>query len=318
MKRAVLLSLGILAGYAAALHAEAGRTALGILTRSYGARVGGMGQTGAADLGDLDSMSLNPASLGTLRQTGVSATYQHGIAGDSFGYLNFGQTIPGGAIFAALSHLDAGTIDINLSDGTQGNRDAQKDSLGMIGVALGRKLPITLGVTGKFFKSELAETAKASGYAVDAGAIWKTPLEGLSIGGAAQNMGPAIQYESADDDLPRVMRGGIAYVLDLEESWKVAEALRCRYLFAVDAVKERFEKAGANYALEIRRRMDDDIKKLSWGAFRAGYRAASKTPSIGIGIRRSGLAIDYALDFSQDDFDLAHRFTLGYHFGSLD
>lgn len=81
---------------------------------------------------------------------------------------------------------------------------------------------LSAGLTFKLIHSALApgvtvgleqEEGKATTFAVDGGLIYDTPLKGLSLGAAVQNIGPDIHYIDAAqaDPLPRNMKLGLAY-----------------------------------------------------------------------------------------------------------
>jgi hypothetical protein len=46
--------------------------------------------------------------------------------------------------------------------------------------------------------------------AADAGIVWRTPLSGLSLGSAIQNVGSDLKYEVEKEPLPQVARAGAA------------------------------------------------------------------------------------------------------------
>jgi hypothetical protein len=72
--------------------------------------------------------------------------------------------------------------------------------------------PASLGVTGKYLSSELAESESATAMAADLGGQYKANSR-LNIGLAIQNVGTKLKYQDVGDDLPRVARMGMAYKL---------------------------------------------------------------------------------------------------------
>lgn len=298
--------------FPSAVSAEPGRTAVGILTRSFGARAAGMGEALAADSGELDSIAFNPAGSAYLQETALSATYQRGLADDNFGYLNWAYAASFGSIYAGASYLDGGPIELNLSDGTHDSRRAQQDTVGILGLSYGRNHSWALGLTGKFIRSELAETVSATGFATDAGAFWQTPLPFLSLGAAIQNLGSDIRYDEADDELPTTGRYGIRLLTDQRNNMKWWDVFKNQYGLHVDGVQTKNESASMNVGLEITHGADPD-NLLESASLRAGYVGATKAPTVGVGFKARFISIDYGVNFV-DSFDVAHRVTMTVHF----
>lgn len=300
-------------GFPMSVFAETGTNALGILTRSYGARAQALGEALVADSGHLDAIAFNPAGMAKMKEHHTSATFQRGLAEDKIGYLNFGYNVPFGALYAAASFLDAGKIDLNLTNGTQETRRAQEDVVGLVGFALGKNTPISIGVSVKMFRSELAEVASANGVAGDAGISWETPLSFLTLAGAIQNVGSDIKYDNVDDEIPTTTRYGAQLLFDQQDKLHWSDVLRNRYALTVDGVKTVNENATANVGLEIRKDFGPDYFPMHT-ALRGGYNGATKAPTVGAGFQADAIIIDYGVNFVES-FDVAHRITLTYRFG---
>jgi hypothetical protein len=307
-----VLVIGFL-GISFSAAAETGTTALGILTRSYGARAQGLGQALVADSGHLDAIAFNPAGMAKMKEHQTSATFQRGLAEDKIGYLNLGYNLPFGAVYAAASYLDAGNIDLNLTDGTQETRRAQEDVVGLIGFALGKNTPVSIGASVKMFRSELAEVASANGVAGDAGISWETPLSFLTLAGSVQNVGSDVSYESTDDELPTTTRYGAQLLFDNQDKLLWPDVLRNRYALTVDGVKMNNENVTANVGLEIRKDFGPDYFPMHT-ALRGGYNGATRAPAVGAGFQADAIIIDYAVNFIES-FDVAHRITITLRFG---
>lgn len=297
------------------LLAENGRTALGILTRSFGARAASLGEALAAETGTLDAIAFNPAGMAKLEYSQASATFQRGLVDDNFGYLNFGYSLSFGSFFAAASYLDAGTIDLNLTNGTQETRHAQQDAMGLVGLGIGKNSPFSMGLSVKVFQSELAEVESANGVAGDAGLSWDTPLKFLTLGAAVQNIGSDVTYAQSGDPLPTVARYGARFLWDLQKSPTWNEFLRNRYEFTFDAVKPKEGGASGNFGLEIRKDFGPEHLPIQT-AIRGGYVGATQSPTVGLGFKAGLIALDYGINFV-DAIDLAHRVTITMFFGQF-
>lgn len=311
MRRPAALLIVILS--AGAVHGESGRTAATTLTRTQSAAPTAQGGAYTAVSGTLDGIAYNPASAATLPRPEVQATYLRGVAQDALGSLRYAHSLGFGAIFAGLDYYDAGTIDVNLSDGTQGMRRAQQDAVGSVGFALGRRIPISIGGTVKFYRFELAEESKASGVAFDAGALWRTPVTGLNLGASATNAGAEVRFEEQGDPLPVTGRGGLAYTVDFAR-YRRLRAYPYQVRVSVDGVSERNEGASVRAGLEITRSISDALVGGGQVALRGGYQAEPETASVGLGVRLGGFGVDYALNFLNDIDGNTHRATVSWRF----
>ena len=292
--------------------ADEGRTPLLSLLRSIGARPAAMGEAFVAAPADIQNLGFNPANLARLSCPALSSTYFSGIADDNFGNLNYAHSLPFGSIFIGGAHYDAGNFDLTVGGVDQGRRKAQTDSAGLIGFALGRDIPVSIGVTGKFYKSELAEQATASGFAADAGVVWNTPLSGLGLGAAIQNVGPDLQYEVDKEPLPQTIRVGAAYEIDMEKL-NVFRRIPYQALITVDGVKTRNRDSSVNSGLELRRSLEI-MEQIGYAALRGGYQSEAKQATAGIGFKIGSFILDYAIIFPTEDVDNTHRVTLSWLF----
>ena len=309
-RRAALFAIALVFG-AASAHADAARTAGLTLQRTTGARPAGMGEAFAGLADDANAYAYNPAGYGTLPDSQAMATYLRGIVKDQFGFLGYAHALPWGAVFAGASYFDAGTIDLNLSNGLQDTRRAQQDVVAMVGAGVGRNGPLSAGVLVKGFRFELAEEATASGVAADAGLLWRTPLRGLSFGAAVQNAGPDIRYEAEDEPIPLTGRAGAAWSIDFDRFNRL-RSVPYTLILAADAVSVRRDDTAARAGLELRRTVESPLGD-GHAALRGGYAADREAITIGAGALMGTFSLDYAINLF-DDLDPAHRVTIGWVF----
>ncbi|OVE76100.1 hypothetical protein BVX98_06370 [bacterium F11] len=293
------------------LYADTAQTGALTLQRGGGAKAEGLGQSFVSIPGQIQSLGYNPAGLSHLPYAEVSATYLNGMVDDSLGTLTYGQPVPFGTLFVGALYFDGGSIDLNLSSGLQEQRNAQQDIVGMVGFGLGRNIPLSIGVTGKLFRLELAETVNESGYALDSGLLWKTPLKNFNLGGSAQNIGPDVKFEQDSDPLPLTYRFGASYSLDLGQ-FRAFRWIPIEFLLTSDGVKQKEEDLASHSGLEIKRNIETENMNGS-AAFRIGYISDPQTVNVGVGANLSGFSIDYAISLF-DELDETHRVTLSYYF----
>ena len=295
------------------VYAESGRTGATTLTRTQSAAPAALGGAYTAVDSNIDAIAYNPAAAATLPSPEIQATYLRGIAQDSLGSIRYAHALNFGAIFVGVDYFDAGPIDVNLSNGTQGTRRAQQDSVGSLGVAFGRRLPVSVGGTVKVYRLELAEESRASGVAFDAGTLWRTPLTGLDLGASATNAGSDVKFEDKGDPLPLTGRIGLAYTLDFQRFHKLRDyPYQVRVI--VDGVSERSENASVRTGLEITRNITDAIERAGHVSIRAGYQAKPQTATMGVGVRIGGFGVDYAFNVINDVDSNTHRATISWRF----
>jgi hypothetical protein len=133
--RALFASALLLVGLARSAAGQAGTTAGATLTRPLGSRAVAMAEAFTAVDGGMDSLSYNTAGLTGLKQPEFRADYTRGIVDDSFTFLGYGHKFKSVTAAAGLAYYDAGTINLNLSNGTTGKRRVQQDWVGLFAVS---------------------------------------------------------------------------------------------------------------------------------------------------------------------------------------
>jgi hypothetical protein len=245
---------------------------------------------------DIATLAYNPASLGTMKGGQASFLYQKGFIDDSYGQFLVGSSSRHGGFGLSVGYYDAGTFDMS-TGGAQRSVTAQRDLVFALSTA--RNVgPVSIGTTGKYISSEIAETARASAYAADLG-LSVSAGHGLRLGAAVQNIGTKLRYVDHGDDLPRTARGGAALSFG-------SRGLNATFL--VDGTYRMIEKSfepGAG--LEI---------GLGILALRAGYRGGDdKQFSVGTGFYTGRASIDYAFGVTSQNLDATHRISYSMRFG---
>ena len=279
----------------AATAAPAGALGSPTLRRALSVRSAALADAYAAVPGGLSSLGTNPAGLAAARKAQLDTTFESGVLDDTFGFFGWAQPLPLGTAAAGLSYYDAGKVNLQFANGTSDTRTAARDFVGHF--AWGVPLPggLSLGATAKFFRFELAQEARASGAAGDAGAQWKTPVPGLSLGAALQNFGPAVKFEQESDPLPLTTRGGASWswtsvnakpddansYLNATHVLATAELIKVRDEAATGAVggELAMDFAATTIALRLGLRLNSDSNRLTFG----------------LGVREGRFTLDYAL-----------------------
>lgn len=297
------------------LRAESGRTAAQTLQRPIGARPIGMGEAFTAVEGGVASLGYNPGALARMERPEFETTYTRGVIDDHFSFLGYAHPTKFGVVTAGFMYYDAGSIGLNLSNGTQRTVKAQQDLVGMGGVSLKLGDDLTAGATAKVFRFELAEQARAGGLAADLGALWRTPLSGLSLGASLLNAGPDVRFEHAGDPLPMSGRAGAAYRFSLAGSRWARDAGYgfSDFLLTLDGVKTREQKAVVSTGFEMG--MPLGLADHGAAAIRVGYLFGRDLDSLtlGFGLRQGRISFDYALGVLKKVGN-AHHLSIGCYF----
>ncbi|MFA6093316.1 MAG: PorV/PorQ family protein [Elusimicrobiota bacterium] len=282
MKRALLAVLLVSAlGGTQRLWAGAGAEPLDFLFLDADARAVAMGGAYTALAANANALLYNPAGLARVRVH--EATFMH-----SQSYQDIRQEY---AAFAAkqgwgvnVNHLSFGDVPRTTISNPEGSG---LSSTGLSDLALGAGYglrvgdALALGLGGKFIRESIAGVS-AQGYALDLGALYDPSLiEGLTFGAALQNVGPAIRFQKARENLPLNMRAGAAYGVLVRDR-------RCS--IALDFSKERSEStAFMSVGLEV-----FPAERMP---LRLGYSSRNDAgPGItaGIGYQLADFSVDYA------------------------
>lgn len=312
MRGAALLA-GLLALVPAAASAASASNGAAVLRLPLSARAAALGGAMTAVGGGLDSFGVNPAGVAAVERPELLTSFFTGAANDSFGFLGYAHPTKAGTGMAGFSYYDAGTVPIVNLDGSQQTVVAERDYVGSVGWALPLGGGLSAGALGKAYKFTLAQSASASGFAGDLGLRWATPLRGLSLGAALQDLGPDVKFEQSGDPLPRTLRGGAAWnFVDRTPSEFNTTYSGISVTLTADAVKTRDEavtaEAGGECAVFIGQqtavalRLGNQFNSASDGGL-----------SFGIGIREGRFTGDYALT-SRGALGNVQDFSIGVRF----
>jgi hypothetical protein len=168
----------------------------------------------------------------------------------------------------------------------------------VLGVSLARQFgrEVALGVNLRYLNEKIyGETA--SGFSVDLGAQYRTPVEGLHAGVMVQHLGSTRDMVAEKITLPRTLRMGLSYALPFGSD-------EAPWLLTADYLSILHQKSHVHAGVEIR--------PLAMLALRAGYQTgyASRDFSAGFGVRVGQIDIDYAYVPFQEELGRAHRFSL--------
>lgn len=292
--------MAALCGARPATASSAGAEPFSFLFLDANARAVGMGGAYTALAADSNALLYNPAGLG--RITSREATFMHNQHFESITQEYFGFADPRGW-GASLNYLSFGDVPkttISNPAGTGLGSASMSDMAVSAGYGRAVNKDLSLGAGFKFIKESIAGIS-VNAYALDLGAIYSVPgVQKLTMGFAVQNLGPAVKFQTAKENLPLNLCLGAAYGFTL---------LGHKTTAAIDITKEKSENALLGFGLETMAAKTVPV--------RLGYNtrnAAGSGVAAGVGWVYKSFNIDYAM-VSYGGLGLAHRISLTHVWG---
>ncbi len=217
----LLIIFGLFQFFSQALAAGPGSSSAVELKIPVGPRAIAMGQAFVAVADDANAVYWNPAGLNQLGGTHLTAQYDVFIDTVRYNYFAGGTKLGNdAAIGIGAKLLSTGTdpaIDANgnQTSGTVGENYMDLDLAG----AYRLSYSFDIGLTAKYINKNLSGVS-ASTFAVDLGALYRTPIPHLTAGMNLQNMGPALPFDQGYS-LPFNVKIGLAYKM-FEDNFTVA------------------------------------------------------------------------------------------------
>ena len=345
MKRFGVLTLVTVCIFMGAVnHAEAtneSQAAVLLLLIEPGAKQAGMGEAYSAIADDASAGYYNPAGLAFQDRNIKNLQFMHtnwlpALADDIYyEYLGYSQYAEGWGNFAFnIVYFNLGEQSRTTS--TSSDIVGKFHSFELVGTgSYGATMTdnLSLGLTLKAIYSKLADQGQGeekgkgigTSFALDFGAMYKTPVNGLTLAATVHNLGPKISYIDVTqaDPLPLNMVFGAAYIPMENEFNKLSLVLDVykplvrRHGSPVEALikgwydeNNEFEqidfKAGAEYVYN------------NFMALRAGYTydkdGELKSPTFGVGIIWDRMHVDIAYYAGRDNpMQDSMRFSFAYN-----
>lgn len=317
MKRS-LISFFLFATMAApGALAEPGRTTAQFLTRDTGTRALALGGAFAAVWDDVESLSYNPAGIGTLSQTQINAMYSQGLASDGFSFIGAATPLFKPCYFGlGITHYDGGSIELNLSDGVRGNKKAEDDWTGAAALAYRPFDFISIGGSLKSFHSALAEDFKMSGTAADGGVTVEIPDSLVKVGrlyaaASVINLGSDVTYHQVKDPLPAKTSGALAWKYErIKQDGAGKEPAGWQMMALTDLSKTKNDDALMAFGFEVTQ--INLFNSDASASLRAGYKALKNAPTTRAGFSWGypSWNLNYAVVIHKAGF--YHQFALAF------
>jgi hypothetical protein len=170
---------------------NAGSTGLQFLKVGMSARAEGMAGAFASVSGDISSLPLNPAGIGSIDRIGVSVQHTNWVAETDLNFI--GLVVPiSDRVNLALhtTYLTTGGIEITTIDQPEGTGQSYDATDVAVGVTSSVRLTsqLTFATTVKYLQERIYDVA-SGGVALDAGMWYSTGFKSLNLGFAISNLG---------------------------------------------------------------------------------------------------------------------------------
>lgn len=198
-----IISLFVLGVFVAAQLNAQSKTGTSIgtfLSIEPSARIAGMGNAGVTIYSEPQAVYYNPGSAGYMQGSAVQFTHSLWLADIAydFGVLMF--HVEGiGNMFAAVTSLNSGEIDVRTVDQPHGTGERYTVSDIAIGVGFGRQISdrFSVGLQANYIQETIWHNMM-SAFSFDVGTIYRISADGVHLGASISNFGTRGQFDGRD------------------------------------------------------------------------------------------------------------------------
>ncbi len=293
------LSLALPSGVTGEPYDQAGSAGLAFLKVGIGARAVGMSEAFTAAADDAFALYWNPAGIAGV--SGVDLGLMHAEWFQDVRLEYFGAVMGRGKNAFGLSFTFNTTGDIERRDGPSAEPLGTFDAHDLAwGFSYARRLNGRWRAGGSLKALyEKIHLDGGWGWALDAGVLYDTPINGLTAGGSVRNLGPKMTLKDESFKLPSVVTLGLCYRPE----------------------KLQFESGGLLLGVDLSKPVDNRLRIHLGGewhlqdlvALRSGYGIGydERGLAAGLGLHQGRWSIDYAWVPYSSDLGDTHRISLG-------
>jgi hypothetical protein len=326
---------GLLAQESSQRVTKVGTTAAKFLSIPVGARPLALAGAYTSIANDANAIYWNPGGLAQIPNREILFMHSEWLADINFDYLAIAFNAGGGNAFGlSITAMTMGDFEVTSEIEPEGTGEIFSASSFAFGLTYSRQLTedFMIGGTAKYILEKIW-TSSASGFAVDVGTLFRTPVKNLRLGASISNFGTKMQMSgdnllvrkdidpgtfgnnedvnailATDEfDIPLNLKLGLSYDLNLNE--------QNRLTVAGDAIYPNDNEQSLNMGVEYS--FNDFIY------LRGGYRSLFQENSeeefvLGAGLQRYivsrlGVKIDYAFQ-SWARLQDVHQFSIALNF----
>ena len=243
------LLLSIFISLAVAQDVEkVGTSAAAFLRVPVGARAVAMGGAFVAQSNDVSSLFWNPGGLALLNRYELLVDHTPWLPGLSFNFIALAIPLQGyGTMGISVTSLGTEKMDVTTPDQPMGIGETFDAASVAVGISFSRRLTerFSMGATVKYVNERIFNST-ATGFALDIGAVYTTPFEGVRFGFSISNFGTKMQM-SGDDlnlrvDIAPDQRGNNQSVVGQLKTDRFDMPLIMRVGLAWDALNSDFNR----------------------------------------------------------------------------
>ena len=276
-------------------------TGLAFLKLGAGSRAVGMGEAYVAVANDASATYWNPAGLANLSGTELLFTHNRWLQDITNEFAAVGFRMGKNAFGISFMSNTIGGIERRVKASAEPLDVLTAHDI-MFGLSYARELGerLRLGTTVKYLYQKIY-IESASGFAVDLGLQFATPVPGLKSGIVVQNFGVMSELQKESTKLPQTIRLGLAYQLPVQ-------ILNGEFLLATDWIKILNSASHLNFGFEY--------NFIKYFALRFGYQTGFEDKGIhgGFGVSFNRYRLDYAFVPFTSDLGNSHRISFGIEF----
>ena len=180
------------------------------LKLGVGARALGLGSAYTSVANDVTALYWNPGGLAQLKNREVSAMHAELFADTRFDFFGYAHPTSKGTWSIGAVYLSQGSIEGRSETRTKSSDFTASDLSVTFGASKYVSGRTSLGLNLKVLQSKMAGNS-SSGFALDAGSIWKISDSKLEMGFAVQNLGPQMKFREEGYPLPLSLASGVSY-----------------------------------------------------------------------------------------------------------
>ncbi len=309
---------------------KVGTTAAPFLTIGVGARPLSMGGAFTAVSNDASALFWNVGGIAQLDRPEIIFNHSDWLADINFEFAGVAVPVGTAGVFGvSITNLNMGEFEQTTEDNPEGTGVTFSAGSFAVGLSYARRLTdkFMIGFTGKYIQEDIYNSS-ASGFALDVGALFTTPFDGLRLGISISNFGGKMQM-SGDDllvqvDINKNISGNNDQLNALLETGQYDLPLLFRFGLAYDLVNN--EKNTMTLVSDVMH-PNDNAQSVNAGAeyvydnmlaLRGGYKALFLPDSeegftVGGGIRQDFGGLNMQLDYAFEHFgrlDNVQKFTI--------
>lgn len=199
MKRAALVLLTVLMSGQAQAQSKVGTTIGQFLRIEPGARHAGMGNAGVGLAGGVEAVYFNTGAIGLPESAELQFTHSLWFADISYDYAAVLLPAGGGNLFASITSLKSGDIDVRTVDEPLGTGEKFNVGNAAFGLGYGRRVTsrFTAGIQLNYVNERVWHTS-TNVLTFNAGTHYRLTEDGTSIGFCLTNIGTQGRYTGRD------------------------------------------------------------------------------------------------------------------------